>query len=262
MSIVPKCTRWLPLALLLIQILRRASSASYSAQLALNAPIPDVAPFDRSELADPLFRLADPTRRAYIRSLFSPATYHPPCRGKAKPLIEPVYYWPGEHLSLECRLCLPDQQQSGRIRHWAWLGGNNLTAAGMARINATALNSRTWSWVVLDGAGVKRVRARDEGEARMPNSDPKAEELGAERQAMRFVQRDGRLWILAVGGWGVFEISNFILKFKNHSPHPDRGVSLRLVSLFRPREQEQHPPRLLPHSKAPAVPIGVQRSAS
>uniref|UniRef100_A0AC34GWV0 C2H2-type domain-containing protein n=1 Tax=Panagrolaimus sp. ES5 TaxID=591445 RepID=A0AC34GWV0_9BILA len=158
-------------------------------------PIPDLAPYDSTN--DPLPAL-NATQKIYIQSLFSKSVYYKKCDKPPKPIIKPIYFWPGKRIDLPCRMCLRSFVYNGLIKHWSVLR-HGISDEISNIISKKGINNDNWE-IIDQEYSDNFVNYSQKTLPLMPQrkngNDSKAIPKEAYRPRTQFFQRDGKLIIL------------------------------------------------------------------
>ncbi|CAD5229562.1 unnamed protein product [Bursaphelenchus okinawaensis] len=96
-------------------------SSIYKVNITETELYPKLAPYDTQFNTDPLKGVPRNTRN-YIRDEFSKAYYEPKCGNvKNRPYIQPFFYWPGDTIKLQCKVCEKGQVVDGEMKYWAFV---------------------------------------------------------------------------------------------------------------------------------------------
>uniref|UniRef100_A0A914YD15 C2H2-type domain-containing protein n=1 Tax=Panagrolaimus superbus TaxID=310955 RepID=A0A914YD15_9BILA len=158
-------------------------------------PIPDLSPYDST--GDPLAAL-NSTQKIYIQSLFSKSIYYQKCDKPPKPIIQPIYFWPGKRIDLLCRMCLRSFAYNGLIKHWTVLRHGISDEISNIISKKTIKNEK---WEIIDQKFSDDFVSYSQAEIPLMPQREKGNDSGAApkeayRPRTQFFQRDGKLIIL------------------------------------------------------------------
>lgn len=104
------------------------------------------------------FQSIEESKREYVRSIFTPAFYDPDCESVIKPIVKPIYYWPGETVALKCLSCIKGFDSNKIAKNWAIFQRNIPESINELYDTLKVDKYGKEQWIILDNAGAEAMR--------------------------------------------------------------------------------------------------------